>query len=270
VAGVEGYFRVVAEERPELKLGNLRFYLDYLFRDVPLAGARVLDIGAGDGLYTLYAVAAGAERVVALEPEAAGSAAGVRDRFESAARRLGTAPVDLRAQTFQDYDPRDVRFDVVLSHSSINHLDEPACIALGHDRDARNIYRALLAKLAAMTAPGGTLVVSDASRRNLFARLPLRNPVAPTIEWEKHQAPAVWIELLTEAGFERARLSWNSFNTLRRPGRVLLGNRLAAWFLQSGFRLTMVRRAGTRAWSRPPTAAVSPREREAARAPHTT
>src|SRR3954449_9617938 len=71
----ERYFDLAEAEWPVRRAGNLRFYVDYLFEGVDLRGARVLDIGAGGGRYSFYAAAAGAARVVALEPEAAGSGA---------------------------------------------------------------------------------------------------------------------------------------------------------------------------------------------------
>jgi Methyltransferase domain len=251
------YFAAVAAEWPQVSHRNLEFRLRNLFDGIRLQDARVLDLGAGDGLYSLYPVAAGAERLVALEPEAAGSGSGVRARFERATARLGTTAVDLRAETLQEYDSAGERFDVVISHSSINHLDEPACMALQHSEAARGVYRALLGKIASLTEPGGSLVVLDASRSNLFARLPVRHPLAPSIEWEKHQRPELWIDLLREAGFERPNLRWGSFSTLRTPGRVLLGNRLASWFLGLAFLLTMTRVPSERPASRPPYEAAS-------------
>jgi SAM-dependent methyltransferase len=241
--GLVRYYEMVRAERPDVNVANLRFYTSRLFEGVPLKRAVVLDIGAGDGLYSLYTVGAGATRLVALEPEVAGSSPGMRERFESAATRLGADSAELRAETFQEYDPGQERFNVVLSHSSINHLDEPACVELQRDEGARASYKELFAKLAAMTSPGGSLVVADCSNRNLFAHLPVRNPVARYIEWEKHQPPEVWIDLLQEAGFEEPRVWWSSFNTLRKPGQILLGNRPAAWMLQSAFGLTMTRGA---------------------------
>jgi SAM-dependent methyltransferase len=239
----DAYFEAVRSEWPSVNTGNLAHHLQYLFEGVTLPGARVLDIGAGDGLYSLWPAACGARQVVALEPEAAGSSARMRERFERAAVRLGTGNVELRPDTLQEYDPPADPFDVVMLLASINHLDEAACMEVHRDPAARETYRELLARLAELTAPGGRLIVTDASRHNLFARLPVTNPVARWIEWEKHQPPGLWSELLEETGFERPRVSWHSFNTLRKPGRVLLGNRFAAWFFQSGFRLTMTRTA---------------------------
>jgi SAM-dependent methyltransferase len=244
VAGdLELYYSVVESEWPDVDTGNLRFYLDYLFEDIPLAGANVLDIGAGDGLHSFYAAAAGARRVVALEPEIEGSTAGVSDRFRHVAGLLGLESVELRTDTFQDFDPGQERFDVLFLHAVVNHLDEQATMELHRDEAARDTFRALFGRLAGMAADGARLIMVDVSRRNLFARLPLRNPVEPHIEWEKHQPPGRWADLLEEAGFADAKISWNSFNSLRRPGRLLLGNPVAAWFLSSGFRLTAVKPA---------------------------
>jgi hypothetical protein len=131
---------------------------------------------------------------------------------------------------------------VFFMHASINHLDEPATMRLHTDEAARQTYRELFAKLAGMGADGAKLVASDVSRHNLFARLPVRNPLQPTIEWEKHQPPETWIELLEEVGFAEPRVRWSTANSLRRPGRVLLGNRMAAWFTEGAFCLTMTLR----------------------------
>jgi SAM-dependent methyltransferase len=220
---------------------RLRFYLDYLFHNVELHGATMLDVGAGDGNYSFYAASAGAAKVVSLEPTQAGSSAGVAGTFERTAALLHLDKVQLVRERFQDYDPVDTKFDVLLLHASVNHLDEDACIHLHRDREAQKTYLTLFRKLAALSTPGAKLIVVDCSRRNLYPDLGLRNPFAPSIEWHKHQPPELWACLLSQVGFAKPEIRWNSFNRLGRVGRLLLGNRIAAYTLNSLFSLTMER-----------------------------
>lgn len=232
------YFRLMADQGRSP--GNLRFALRHLFAGIDLRGTKLLDVGAGTGAHSFYAASAGAARVVSLEPEAAGSATGVRDAFARTAAKLELDQVELVPQTIEKYDAAGEQFDVLLLHASINHIDEDACMRLHHDPVARALYVRHFEKLAALAAPGATLIAVDCSRKNLFGRFG-KNPLAPTIEWEKHQPPELWANLLKQAGFESPRIRWHSFNTLRSVGRLLLGNRVAAYFLVSVFSLTMTR-----------------------------
>lgn len=237
---LDRYFWLVEGEEGRVRRNNLRFELGELFHGVELAGKSVLDIGAGRGHVSLFAACAGANKVVSLEPEAAGSNSGMLDAFRHLTRLLDLQDlVELRQTTFQAYDPGDDRFGVLILNASVNHLDEDACARLHRDEDAREIYRIIFRKLAAVAAPGAKLVVSDCSRHNLFAHLGLRNPVAPTIEWHKHQSPELWAALLEAQGFQRPRIRWRSFNSLRTPGKHLVGNRIASYMLTSSFCLTM-------------------------------
>jgi len=220
---------------------NLHHLLEMVFRDVRCDGREVLDIGGGAGLLSFCAVQRGASRAVLLEPEAAGSTTGVTQRFEEAAAALALRErVLLQPVTFQEFDPQGETFDLVISRSSINHLDEEACISLRESPEARSTYLELLHKLRSMLNPGADVIVCDCSRHNLFAHLGIRNPFAPVIEWHKHQSPYFWAHLFCEAGFEQPVVRWNTFNSLGTPGRMLLGNQVASYFLESHFRLSVV------------------------------
>ena len=218
---------------------GLRRYLAFLFGDVPLRGARVLDVGGGTGLFTMYAAASGAAEVTCLEPEAEGGLAGMNDTFRRLLAATGLANVRLVPSTLQAFDAAPGSFDVVLLHNSINHIDEPACVRLRDDERARETYRGLFRRIAELSCPDAHLVITDSSSANVFPLLGLRHPASPLAEWHKHQPPEVWALLLQDAGFCNPHVSWSSYNRLGRLGWMLLANRVGAFLTTSHFRLLM-------------------------------
>jgi SAM-dependent methyltransferase len=213
-----------------------RALMDSLFRGIDFSGRRVLDVGGGDGVYSFYAAAMGAREVVCLEPEAAGSIGGELSMFERIRAEMPHLPVRLERQTIAQFQDAE-GFDVVAMIASINHLDEAACERLHKEAPARAAYRQLFAHVASLTRAGGRLIIADCTRHNFFAALGLTNPLCPTIEWEKHQGPALWARLLQQAGFQRPRVSWEPLYRWGPTVQTLLANKWAAWFLKSCFRL---------------------------------
>jgi len=234
------YFDVVERFGKCSSRANWENYLRYLFDEVSFDQAAVLDIGAGIGLIGLYAACTGARRVVCLEPEAAGSNAGMTEEFEHLRAAIG---MDDRGalchEPFQTYDAKGVAYDVLVLHNSINHLDEEACTRLKHDASARDSYRRLFEKLSDLARPGGWLIITDCSRYNLFGLLGRRSPFAPLITWRLHQSPSFWAGMLSQAGFGTSRIRWTSFNRLGSVGRFFLGNAVVAYLTTSRFCLTM-------------------------------
>ena len=236
---LEVYLSTVIKEGLYPNRGNLQFHLRTLFQDIVLENRTVLDVGGGSGLHSFYAACMGAREVVCLEPETEGSRSGMGAKFRKLNEMLGYDQVKFEPVTFQAFDPAEKQFDIILLHNSVNHLDETACINLLNDEASRAIYMDIFSKLSALASRGAKLIVCDCSRYNFFALLRIRNPFAPTIEWHKHQAPEVWVDLLRQVGFVNPRIRWTAFNTLRSPGRALLGNKLLSYFLRSDFRFTM-------------------------------
>jgi len=235
------YLNVAVKESTFRSKGNLTFYLNYLFRGIFFTGRSMSDIGGGSALYSFYAAIMGAKHVVCLEPEMEGSTKGTLEKFKQFSASLSLSNVILQPIRFQEFDAGDQTFDIILLHDSINHLDEEACIKLQYDDDARKRYRLIFEKLSKIAAPGAKLVITDCSRNNFFASLGIRNPFAPTIEWHKHQSPRFWSNMLSDYGFTNPEIRWTTFNFLGKIGRLLLGNRVASYFLTSNFCLTMDR-----------------------------
>lgn len=241
---LQQYFPAMIEERLFPRESNLIYHQRWLFDGVDFEDRTMLDVGAGAGLNGFYAACNGAREVVCVDPEADGSTGGATEKFSRLRQRLGLDNIRLEPAFFQSFDARGRTFDVILLHNSVNHLDETACIYLLTDAAARSSYRRIFQKIATLANPGATLILCDCSRHNFFAALGLRNPVMPTIEWEKHQPPEVWAGLLAEAGFVNPRIRWSSFNRLGSAGELVLGNKLAAYFLKSHFCLTVQKRGG--------------------------
>jgi SAM-dependent methyltransferase len=147
--------------------------------------------------------------------------------------------VTLLPVRFQDFDPGEEKFDIVVSSSSINHLDEQACSTILSKSVSRDLYLGLFRRLRSFLNPGAVVVIYCCSRYNVFQLLGVTNPFNKNIEWGKHQDPSVWKDLLLEAGFAEPVIRWHSFNSLGAPGRLLLSNRLAAYFFTSAFYLTV-------------------------------
>jgi SAM-dependent methyltransferase len=226
--------RIIDEEIDGPGLPRLLGIVDNAFRGVDVRDRSVLDVGCGRGILSFAAAAAGARKVVSLEPEVDGSTAGVSATYTRLLQRLGFPQVTLVQELLQHYDFAGGPFDVVMMHNSINHLDEQACVEFERNESARQKYVTWFRRLHDNISPGGTLVFADCSNRNLFGDLGLPNPVARTIEWEKHQAPETWFKGLEEAGFETGPVRWTPLHSAG-PLRPLFRSRFMSYLTNSHF-----------------------------------
>lgn len=128
VFGVE----IDAEWRSDLKFERLAA--------VPLTGARVLDVGCGNGYYAMRMIGAGAREVIGVEP-----GLGHVAQFTALAHFLPDLPIALLPVPFEVL-PTTPAFDVVCSMGVIYHRRSP----IDH-----------LDGLTRMLAPGGTLVLES-------------------------------------------------------------------------------------------------------------
>ena len=205
---------------------------EFLFSGIPLPGAHVLEVGCGTGAWSLWAALHGADRVVAIEPEADGSTADTLDIFRHTIGALGLGDKIVATEHYLHELPRQEQpFDVVVMYDVINHLDEEAVVRLHHDRAARDRYTSLFRDLRRRMQPGGWLIVADCARDNVWNQLGQKSPFARPIEWHKHQNPRVWIEILESAGFHHHVLGWSPL----QPFPKLTANWLVQYLTCSHF-----------------------------------
>lgn len=234
------FYRKVENNNLYSSADNLKFKLNYLFSGVDFQSKRMLEIGGGIGLFSIYGACMGASEVVCLEPEADGSGSNLRNKFDSIMLGfVNQAKIEFLSKTFQEYESEGKKFDIILLHNSINHLNEEACITLKYDNNARIKYLEYFKKLYYLSNLGAKIIIHDCSRYNFFPLLKIKHPIHSNIEWNKHQSPNTWASLLLESGFTNPLIRWTSYNPLRTIGKILLGNKIAAFFLSSQFCLTI-------------------------------
>lgn len=240
---LDKYFDLAIRESLYSTQPFLKFYLNYLFKNTTIDNKTMLDIGSGSGLFSFYAACKGANKVICIEPEAEGSNHDSIKKFKKIQSALQiTHLVKLERTTIQNFDSNNKKFDIILLHHSINHLDEKACINLQHDNHAIENYKMIFEKLSKLANKGAKLIIADCSRYNFFARFNIRNPFVPMIEWHKHQPPELWAKLLSDVGFCSPEIRWTTFNPLYSLGRILLSNKIASYLLTSEFCLSMHKR----------------------------
>lgn len=223
--------------RGMVRLGTL---IDNIYNMVEVKDRTILDIGCGEGILSFSGACGGARKVVALEPELDGSTAGFNSAFEKVRDTLGLNNVFLYRETLQNYDYKDGPFDIVIMYNVINHLDEASCIVLTTDAKARESYRDIFQEIFNNMSPGGVLIITDCSNKNFFADIGITNPVAKTIEWNKHQPPGIWQRQLQKVGFSPSYLTWNPLHSLG-PLRPLFRNWLGGYLTNSHFILRMTK-----------------------------
>jgi SAM-dependent methyltransferase len=116
----------------------------------PVAGARVLEVGAGIGTFSARLLGSGAREVLLLEPEPA-CVAELERRF------AGDPRVEIRAEELPAAPSIASRtFDVALSQNVLEHIEDDG---------------AALAAMAGTLRPGGRLTVLVPAHPRLYGRL---------------------------------------------------------------------------------------------------
>ena len=212
---------------------------DY-FKTLDFSGKRILDVGAGNGMYTCCVGALNAEQVIALEPELDGSRVGVVSKFSQALNRLNLQNVELKNISLDEFETPEQPFDMIYLLAVINHIDEEHVKTVDTNPKSEKIYLELMQPLYEWLAPGGKLVITDASNTSVFtpflnAGILKRHPFQHTIEWEIHQHPRTWKKLFEKMGFSNVDYRWATNWRYPWMPRFLVDNPLAANIYSSLF-----------------------------------
>lgn len=228
-------------------LDRIMWRIKFLLNGFDIHNKRVLDVGCGRGTLAICLAFLGSIHVVGIDPEGAGSSTGVKHMMPERIKRLGLKNCEFLPVTLGEHPFPDGSFDLILSYNSINHLHEVTS-DLRQDATAYKVYHKIFRELFRITAPGGMVIISDCSRINLFSGLKkygISHPIPGMrmIEWEKHQIPSVWKQLLREAGFSLVSQNWYVPAPFRHI-RWLIDNPIFSFCTFSHFTLRAQRLSG--------------------------
>lgn len=238
------YFKLLEKRGIVNSARRISFYInEQLFKGVNFKNKRALDIGGGSGLYSFYLALNGAKDVLVMEPEFDGSAEGVNKEFKEINKELGNpSNISLTTKVLEELPKNIGKFDIVLMQNSVNHINEEACVVLKEDNKARKFYLDYFKLLTTFCNPGAKLIMTDCTNRNFFYDYKIKDPFSVftrSIEWEKHQSPKTWSQLVKEVGFKHDKTTWTTPNILGKLGQIFLGNKLVSYFTRSHFRVVL-------------------------------
>jgi len=187
---------------------------NFIFDGLKLEGARVLEIGCGNGAFCMWAALHGAEYVFGIEPEGNGSTGGTLRLFREVVEKLNLTNIEAKGIFLQELGISTKPFDIIVMYNVINHLDEDKVQILHKDQDAAEKYILLVRDLKKFLKPGGIIIVADCARRNFWNDIGLKSPLAPTIEWHKHQSPQQWIKIFKKAEYRLYDFRWSILNPI--------------------------------------------------------
>ena len=237
---LENYFSILDKGNYYSNRKRFEFSVNQLYRTVDsFKGKRVLDIGGGNGIFSIYTLCKGASQLVNIEPLLDGSTQTRSNEFNQMVKDMEFPDAKMLPCTFQDYDSEGSEFDIILSHASINHLDAEACINLKNDENAIKKYNDIFDKISDLLSPEGQLIIYDCSNYNVFPILKITNPFMSTIEWNKHHSPMFWYNIMKKSGFIEPEILWPAPNRLHNIGKFFLSNKFCSFFITSVFILSV-------------------------------
>ncbi|MFJ4806789.1 methyltransferase [Streptomyces murinus] len=152
-----------------------------------LKGVNALDLGAGSGLYSVALLAAGAERVTALDINPASVA---QTGANVMANGLDGTRLTCVISLLEEYTP-ETPFDLVITNPP--HLPYDPSYATGNGLEAalvarrggRAVYDSIVERMDTLLAPGGTLLMAHSSLADIprtVAELTARGYESETLE----------------------------------------------------------------------------------------
>lgn len=208
------------------------YFNQYVFQGVDLKNKKMADVGGGNGIASFYACMQEPScQSWVIDPIAEGSNSEMMDQFSRLRQSTRCVRVNYHNGLITSLsEPQE--FDIVLMHNSINHIVEDI---LRSDASEQKRFQERLAPVTERLKPGGQLIVAECGKQNFWDHIGLRSPFAPTIDWQIHEEPEFWSNILENQNCAHLKTNWSARRELRAVGKWLLANRIGSYFTNSHF-----------------------------------
>ncbi len=234
----------IAEQAKILECETGRSLTDCLHRwkeflgPIDPRGKRVLDIGCGTGVHSVFLAAfAGAREVIGIDPsEGEGSPT---DAYEVAKRLRGQMGLENVTFLKEDFQATSIpgEFDLAVAVGVLHHMHETERDGR-YDAGVKCEMQPTFCRMHNALKPGGWLVIVEGFRQNvtqIARRFGIRGPgFLKMMQWNTKQMPEVWMSLCRDANLQNISFDYYVPHCLRRL-RPLLRNRVGNYLTTSTY-----------------------------------
>ncbi len=211
------------------------YFRNYIYKDIDLDGKKILDIGGGNGIASFFALNSSSNcSAWVVDPIAEGSNDLMFEQYDSMKKNYDSERINFHRDYVSTLLAPDT-FDIIVMHNAINHIGEDILGDVLENNDAYIEYVGRLKTILDRLSSGGVLIVADCGRKNFFGDMGLRNPFAPSIDWDLHCEPGVWQQMIEDIGFLHIKTQWTARREFSVFGKYFLANRVCSYFLGSHF-----------------------------------
>ena len=209
------------------------YYIDnYLFPN-DITGQHMLDIGGGDGSLGLYnLLIRGISSVSIIDSyDSHGGKGGHESGYNDLMERLQRHKihnVDVIKSDIREVSLSSEQYNSVYARNSFHHIFNHV-----HAKDSEIVE--LMQLIHASIVPGGSLIIGEASRNQVWRFVPpIRNRMANGAWIHQKIAPERWKRCATLAGFKTVTLRWYTLYKLRLL-KPVLSNQVANVFMTGSY-----------------------------------
>lgn len=216
---------------------SIYYLLKELKKYLSFENKKILDIGCGNGRFLILCTLIEKPLYcVGLDPaEGLGSEKNIIQSFRDNIETLNIKNIEVMRKDIWDFDPKDLKFDIIIAQNALHHIIETSENLLNSDLQKEK-HRKLFLKIFNSLEDNGVFIIKEASKYNLARYWPFYGRLLKTsqINWKTKHSPREYIRILRESEFQinvkRFKVPYN-LDKMRR----FLSNPLASFFFNSTY-----------------------------------